>query len=275
MNVQSWLRQAKLDLANTSPTASLDAEILLINTLGVNRAWLYAHDDYVLKDKLLKDLGGMLKRRMNHEPVAYIVGKAYFYGREYIVSPDTLQPRPETETMIELLLSQDQHDAGSVIVDVGTGSGCIAITARLELASTDTSFFGTDISTSALTIAKQNAELQNVPVDFRLGNLIEPVATELAGRAHVILLTNLPYVPDSHTINEAARHEPDVAIFGGLDGLDVYRELFVQIDRYVENDCVLYTESLPPQHLALERLANQHGFKQKTSQDLIQVFEKK
>ncbi len=214
---------------------------------------------------------------MKHEPLAYIRGKQEFYGREFYVSPDTLTPRPETETMIEMLLKLLNHerqlmnDEQLQIMDVGTGSGCIIITAALELCSKDIDYLGLDISAQALRIARDNARKFNVDVKFSKFDLTSdelPISTS----ATKIILANLPYVPNDFDINLAASHEPSFAIYGGTDGLDYYRVLFKQLKQ--PYPIFVFTESLPPQHSELKIIAENAGFELMDSQDLIQVFQK-
>ena len=128
--------------------------VLLEDAAAKDRSWLLAHPEWELPSSLAKKLDKQIKRRSFHEPLAYIRGKSEFYGREFSITPATLQPRPETETMIELLLSLDLTEA-RILADVGTGSGAIAITASLELP--DIKVLATEINRDALVIAKTNA----------------------------------------------------------------------------------------------------------------------
>ena len=266
MNTSSYLKQATKKLADI-PTARLDALVLLEDATGKDRAWLLAHPEFELSDKIATLLHQQIEKRANHTPLAYIRGKSEFYGREFLVTPDTLQPRAETETMIDLLKGSDFRTQGSVIVDVGSGSGCIAITAKLEFP--ETQVYATEINKAALDIAKKNAKMLGAEIEFFEGNLIEPLPASLSPS---ILLCNLPYVPDGHTINQAAMQEPKVAIFGGEDGLDLYREMFKQIEKLPVKPEYIFTESLPFQHEELAKIAKNHGYEQTTEEDFIQVF---
>jgi release factor glutamine methyltransferase len=310
MTLQHWLDNATKQLSATSPTPRLDAEVLLAHALGKDRAFLLAHPEKLLSLAHTRRLAVSLTRRLTHEPVAYIVGESEFYGRTFKVSTDTLQPRPETETMLELLLADEavnRPDVQSAYIDVGTGSGAIIITAYLELARhsllmAQATFMATDISKKALKIATQNARHYDAGIDFHVGNLLEPILPLLADSQtrRLVLLCNLPYVPNSHQVNEAARHEPDIALFGGADGLDLYRQLFSQLHQtaphppgkishlykdcpYTDEkfcrgnsgrSCTVFTESLPPQHEELRAIAASHGFSQTDERDFIQVFKR-
>lgn len=286
MNVEVWLKKSALNLTKSGiATSRLDSLVLLEDITGKDRSWLLAHPDFVLEAAQIKLLEKMIGRRAKHEPLAYIRGKSEFYGREFLITPDTLQPRPESETLITLLKNILQHnssyctlraqskgkdDITCVLVDVGTGSGCLAITAKLELPEAEV--YATEINNAALEIARKNAIKFGADIGFYKGNLLDPVLA--LGIGPLAILANLPYVPDSHTINKAAMQEPKIAIFGGPDGLDLYRELFFQITKFAEKPQFIFTESLPFQHDELCAIAGNAGFHQTNEEDFIQVFEK-
>lgn len=252
------------------PTARLDVLVLLEDVTGNDRSWLLGHPEFELDKRHVILLNQQIERRTKHEPLAYIRGKSEFYGREFLVTPATLQPRSETETIVDLLKqikSKGRRAKGGVIVDVGTGSGCLAITTKLEWPETEV--YATEINKDALKIAEKNAKKLGADVAFYKGNLLEPL---FALRPQPFaLLCNLPYVPNSHTINKAAMQEPEVAIFGGEDGLDLYREMFGQIEGKAKPDYIL-TESLPFQHDALAKIAKGCGYKLTKTEDFIQQF---
>jgi release factor glutamine methyltransferase len=280
MTVGEWIRTATKELASVSATSHLDVTLLIAYALGVSRSWALAHPDEVLKGPTLRIVDGLLKRRMAHEPIAYITGHAEFYGRDFFVTRDTLQPRPESETIIDQLLGvcKGRNYTTLNLVDVGTGSGCLGITAWLELNKSFAdrlrlSVCATDISDAALAIARKNAKRLGADVRFYHGDLLEPVENILQ-TGPCIILANLPYVPNSHTINEAARHEPDIALFGGHDGLDLYRRMFKQHGLTTAHELVVITESLPSQHDQLSKLASKYGFSLLATDDFIQVFQK-
>ena len=275
MKVDDWLREATDALTETSPTARLDAEVLLAHRLGKDRSWLLAHLDTVLPDKIIQLLAEDIARRQKHVPIAYITGRAEFYGRTFRVSPDTLVPRPETETMLELLKVRFPEllakNSDIQIVDVGTGNGAIAISAKLLFPNSPV--YAIDISEPCLKIAKENAATHEAEVTFLLGDLLTPISQLLSPNSQLVVLANLPYVPDTHTINQAALQEPALAIFGGSDGLDLYRRLFEQINAMKLPLAHVFTEALPFQHDELARIANSHRFSQVAREDFIQAFE--
>ncbi len=291
MTVQEFLKTSEQRLAAAGiATAHLDCLVLLEDATGKDRAWLLAHPEFDVKGSTFHKLGRQVERRIRHEPLAYIRGKSEFYGREFKVSKDTLQPRPETETMTDLLkeLIQNSHKSslleawpltaltggGGVnwrVVDVGTGSGCLGITAKLEIP--DAEVMATDIDPKCLEVARQNAENYKVSIGFYEGNLLEPMLSTFDFRLSTIL-ANLPYIPNNYTINKAAMFEPSLAIFGGFDGLDLYRRLFSQIAELETEPIYIFTESLPTQHETLAKFAKDFGYAQILDVDFIQSFKK-
>lgn len=264
MKIGEWLTHSTAQLAPTSATARLDAELILADALHQERAWILAHPEHLLDESMLNKARRHLERRVNHEPIAYIRQKTEFYGREFKVNKHTLEPRPESETMIELFKALPLPD-NALVGDIGCGSGALGVTAALERPTIRVHFI--DIDPDTLGIARHNARKHNVKAQYYCGDLLEAWPD-----SYDILLCNLPYVPDTHTINEAALFEPRIAIFGGPDGLDVYRKLFSQLASKRYGRPTVLTESLPFQHQALASIAAEHGYTLQTADDFIQVF---
>lgn len=266
VKVNDWLKHAvaKLKAAGIG-TARLDALILMEDELQKDRSQILAHPESVLSKSRQKRLNAKLKHRCNHVPIAYIRGFSEFYGRKFKVNKYVLEPRPESETMIELL-KKLRFPSSPQIADIGTGSGCLGITAALELHTQDVDLY--DIDSSALAVAKHNTSLHELKLKAYKKDLLKD-----CDRTYDVLLANLPYVPDSYQINRAAAMEPRTAIFGGSDGLDIYRRLFRQIGSKDWKPRFVLTESLPPQQQTLASVARSHGYAQSKRADFIQVFQ--
>lgn len=283
MLASDWLKKAieNLELAGIS-TGRLDCLILLEDTTHKDRGWLLAHPGFELLETQVKTLRSQIKRRATHEPLAYIRGKTEFYRREFYVDRRVLEPRPESETMIELLLLkaqpsqkyspfEDSSQTDQLIVDVGTGSGALAITAKLELPASEV--WATDVDENCLNVARLNAKNLETNIKFFNGNLLEPISRLKYNTSKLVLICNLPYVPNDFHINQAAEAEPKLAIFGGSDGLNLYRKLFKQTKKLEHPPSFILTEAMPPQHEGLTRIARAAGFKLTKTDDFIQLFE--
>jgi release factor glutamine methyltransferase len=265
MTVGQFLKKSQLDLAQAGISSSrLDILILLEDSLHKDRSWVLAHPEHQLDNLQLRRLVRKIAKRSEHTPLAYIRGHTDFYGRKFKVNRHTLEPRPESETMIELLKSL-KLPKPVAIADVGTGCGALGITAALEIEESIVDLY--DIAASALAVAKHNTVAHELRLHCRKMNLLSRPL-----RPYDVILANLPYVPTNWKINEAAMAEPKIAIFGGKDGLDVYRKLFAQLQRFTWQPKYVLTEALPPQHLKLAKVAAEHGFKLYKSDNFIQVY---
>lgn len=269
MKTNEYLSRSTAQLTAAGvPTARLDCLVLLEDVLNTNRTQILAHPEREITEVQQKLLDVMVAKRGQHIPLAYIRKKTEFYGREFTINNHVLEPRPESETMIELLKHYAQ-DVPQTIVDVGTGSGALAITAALEL--NNVAVAACDIDPACLLLAQKNAAAHKVPVSFYKGNLLAALPPAMASQP-TALLCNLPYVPDDFQINTAAAHEPRLAIFGGSDGLDYYRALFDQLQVAHPGKTLVFCESLPTQHESLANIAGSANFKQIARDDFIQVF---
>ncbi len=274
MTISEWLSQATSLLKDKDvQTASLDAIILLEDCVLKNRAWILAHPESQLSSDQVASLKKLLNRRSLHEPLAYVRGKAEFYGREFVLSPAVLQPRPESETFIQLLKELSGNglfgpNAEHVvrIADVGAGSGALGITAALELPNCQVELL--EVDPKAAEVAKINVDKFTLNIGVTVGDLL--AATE---RHFDVFLCNLPYVPDGYQINRAATYEPQLAIFGGSDGLEVYRRLFDQVQKRTSKPLFILTESFASQHEVLNKIARQAGYSLLKTDDFIQVFQ--
>jgi release factor glutamine methyltransferase len=265
MKINEWLVKSTSHLGKVGiGSARLDCLILLEDTISKDRSWILANQDQNLSITQQKRLDSKLKKRSTHLPLAFVRGHTEFYGRKFLVNRRVLEPRPESETMIELLLNLPLHNNVN-IADVGTGSGALGITAALELQSKNVDLY--DIDASAISVARHNQALHELHLHTRKSDLLRRHI-----RKYDVILANLPYVPDHYKINQSAAMEPKIAIFGGKDGLDIYRRFFQQLNRFNWKPTYVLCESLPPQHDALEFIAQSNNFKLIKTLDLIQVF---
>lgn len=234
--------------------AGLDAELLTRQALGWDRATLVARLGDEPPAGLEAALVPLLERRVRREPMAYILGVQEFWGRDFRVGPGVLIPRPETELLIEAALEWARARAPSappVVVDVGTGSGCLAITLALELAGAVV--HATDISPAALAVAEDNARRFGATVRFHRGPLFAAVPPPVD-----LLVSNPPYVTRAAYASlppEVRAYEPELALVGGEDGLDVIRQVLVAAGRGLRPGGWLLLEIGYDQAEAVARLA--------------------
>jgi release factor glutamine methyltransferase len=209
----------------------LSAELLLAHALGCSRMALYTQYDRVPNESQLAAFRQFVKQRGDHVPVAYLIGKAWFFSLEFNVDRNVLIPRPDTETLVEQVIQRVRQTPGweaPAILDLCTGSGCIAIALAKSLPTANV--VATDASEAALTIARQNADTLKVAERITLlqGNLLEPLASLSPPRRFHVIASNPPYIAtgDIAALSPDVRdHEPRMALDGGPDGLDFHRHI--------------------------------------------------
>lgn len=257
MNVSSWLRKTAI--------SRLDAELILANSLGKDRVFLHAHPEFELSEDVEKRADADCLRRKKHEPLAYILGYKDFYGRKFMVTPDVLIPRPETEAIINLAKELKTQK----ILDVGTGSGCIAITLKLELPDSDV--VALDISPKALKIAEQNAAKLGAKIAFRESDLLEKVQGE-----YDLIVANLPYVDKKWDwLSPELTFEPEQALFAEDSGLYDIKRLISQVEQRLTNDGAVILESDLSQHEAIREYVEQNtNLSFVKTESLAQLFAK-
>ncbi|MEP6715355.1 MAG: peptide chain release factor N(5)-glutamine methyltransferase [Terriglobia bacterium] len=225
MTIRTALAQGTELLAQAGVGAArLNAEVLLAHAFHRDRTYFYAHPEQELREVEWIHYGRYLHERMQGKPTQYITGKQEFYGRDFRVTPAVLIPRPETELLVETVLRLQPR----CLVDVGTGSGAIAITLKLECPALRV--YATDISADALQVARANARNLQADVQFFEGDLLTAFGCGIADA----VVSNPPYVPlaDRDTLQREVRDwEPHLALFAGASGTDVYRRLLPQAMR--------------------------------------------
>jgi release factor glutamine methyltransferase len=225
VTLEEAVRQGTRLLENEGISAPrLTAEVLLSHAIGQERAYLYAHSNDELTEIWWIHYGRYLHERLKGKPTQYITHRQEFFGRHFAVGPNVLIPRPETEHLVETAVAAVRDNSYRKILDVGTGSGAIAISIALE---TGTTVIGSDISTDALQVAHGNRDFHRAPVHFFSADLVAPVCRGSLD----LLVSNPPYVParDKASVQREVRDwEPEVALYGGYDGDEVYRRLILQ-----------------------------------------------
>ncbi len=250
MQITEHLKAACKQLENTGDSPRLDAEVLLSHCLNKNRTWLATWPEKELTQVQSLAFNSLLKRRQSGEPVAYITGSREFWSLNLHVTKDTLIPRPETELMVEIILEQYPETANIKLLDLGTGSGAIALALASE--RPNWKITATDKSIAALTIAKKNAQQLNLNnIEFIHSNWFEAFNEQLTGHPLFdIIASNPPYIPqlDPHLSRGDVRFEPVSALASGEDGLDDIHLICQQALKYLKPEAMLIIE---------------HGFDQK------------
>ncbi len=256
MTIQSALQRAYNNLKSiNNATPWLDAEVLLSSVLQKPRPWLLAHRDEPLRRKTMQQFNHLTMRRTWGEPVAYLTGEKEFCGLSFKVNPSVLIPRPATEDLAESVthyLKTEKLKTDKLMIDIGTGSGCIAITLAKRLPTVKV--IATDISRDALAVAQENADRHGVSdrITFLHGNLLEPIITLCKTDKLItdilLIVANLPYVPSPVIAAKSElAHEPMRALDGGPDGTEIYQQLLTQLlhcltDKQLPEPAALYLE---------------------------------
>ncbi len=253
VDVRSALKQGLAQLrAAQVPTFTLATELLLLHVLDRDRTWLYAHPEAQLSAAESEHFFALIARRANGEPTQHLTGKQEFWGLEFEVTPDVLIPRPETEHLIEVALDRlalrelragrkpTFGGEGLQIADIGTGSGCIAIALARDLPAA--TIYATDISSAALAVAKRNADRHSVSghIHFVECNLLDITTPEFD-----LIVSNPPYVGrrEAETLAREVRdHEPEIALYGGEEGYELYADLITQAAAHLKTGGLLVLE---------------------------------
>ncbi len=217
--------KATLQIASSqlkTEAAAFEAQLLLQYVLGVNRAWLIAHEHDVLQPNIQVVFEALLNRRLAGEPMAYIMGSREFYGLDLLVTPDTLIPRPDTETLVEAALAKISDSANQTILDLGTGTGAIALAVAKHRPKVNV--VAVDASAAALEVAKKNAATLAI-TNVRL--MLSDWFDALLGERFDLIVSNPPYIEqnDVHLTQGDVRFEPISALASGADGLDDIRHI--------------------------------------------------
>ena len=243
--------------ASHIPDARLEAEVMLMNVMRLQRHDLFSQQETELTSQQEQVLAQIMERRLLREPLAYILQYKEFYGVNLLVNPNVLIPRPETECLVEhalFMALMGMETPELVIADVGTGTGAIAINLALHLPAAR--IFAVDCADEVLDVAAYNVRAHNVMdrVSLGKGDLLEPIPEPVD-----LVLANLPYIPSERIPNlqPEVRQEPQLALDGGPDGLDLIRRLLQQAPGKLKDHGIILLELDPEQVPAVESLAKE------------------
>lgn len=231
ITIEEALGEAFSRIKSISETPNLDAQILLGHSMGVSRTWVIGHAHDVITPNVFKNFQSLISQREIGVPLPYILGWWEFYGRRFRVSEEVLIPRPETELLVEVAINYlTQNSDRQFVLDIGTGSGCIAISLAAEISPLE--ILATDISRNALGLAKENAVKHGV--SERIHFVQMDLSTGVSAQPDVVC-ANLPYIPGEQLQNlEVANWEPSIALDGGVNGLSQIIDLLDDLPRIVQ-----------------------------------------
>ena len=272
--INEWLEEATRQLAKASiNSARLDAEIILAYALRKDRTYLHAHSEDILDVTIQDTADAHLALRLDHVPIAYIVGFKEFYGRPFSVTTDTLIPRPESEAIIDSLkdlVASSLTPSDGIrlhLVDVGTGSGCLGITAKLEFPELEVTL--ADISPPALVVASDNAQRLHADVALLESDLLQSYHLQAD-----IIIANLPYVDSTWEVSPDTIHEPSLALFAGDGGRALIKKLIIQSVTIITQSGFLVLEADPFQHESIVAHAKRKGLTLHSKKGYVIVFQK-
>ncbi len=253
MKIHEVLANARTQLTAAGVNSvHLDAELLLCHVLKVGRSWLLAHNEDELSARHLETYKVLISKRAQHIPLVHLTNKREFYGIELFIDASVLTPRIETEKMVELAIKY--APPGGSLIDIGTGSGAIAI--AIAKHRPDLTIWATEYSTEALKVARQNIAAHKVNVTLKQADLFNGIEKEFD-----VVACNLPYLADKADLMPEVQKEPCIALFGGPDGLDIYRKFLAQLPAHLKPGGKLFTECDPWQQAALISEAKDIGLK--------------
>lgn len=254
-SLNDLLNRARRTLESRSQTPSLDAQLLMMRTLGRPRAWLLAHPEFELNSDQRSRFNGFVERCLHGEALPYVLGWWEFYGRQFHLTHDVLIPRPETELLVQVALTSLARRQEKIrVIEVGTGSGCLLATMALEMPQHD--YVGTDISRAALAVAQKNL------LEYRLQDEVALVQADLLSSfsgPFDLVVANLPYIPQPKLDDlEVAQREPRLALDGGRDGLALVRRLAQQLPAVLAPGAEVALELDPEQMEATSALLQEN-----------------
>ncbi len=270
MTIQELVNNTSNTLRNSgSTTPEMDARVLLEHASGKSRAWLHTHGNESFNthfsDETLTEYQQLIDKRAQSIPVAYLTGTKEFYGLPFIVSPEVMIPRPESEALVEYVRKNAPKNAP--VLDMGTGCGALAI--ALTYTRPDLDITASDVSPEALAIARRNAERNDATIRFETSDLFTGLI-----QTFDVIVANLPYLKPDANLTPDSEHEPKLALNGGsTNGLGIYEQFLRQAPEYLHTHGLLVIESDPWQHPELISIAQKHEFTVQHEERFMLVLE--
>ncbi len=249
MNIKNIMNDLSVKLSEVSSSPNLDSEILLMKALRVSRAYLYTYNEKVIPDSKKKFLEELVNRRMNKEPIAYILGKKEFWSRDFYINQHTLIPRPESEMLVELIIKANARKKISSILELGTGSGCISVSLAKELSHSQ--IVSTDICAKALEVANKNAQHYCVN---NISFIKSDWFNKLDNQKFDCIVSNPPYISEDDPYLSELTFEPSKALVSGDDGLEAIEIISSNAAEYLSPEGKIFIEHGKDQKKEIQKI---------------------
>ncbi|MEO5691268.1 MAG: peptide chain release factor N(5)-glutamine methyltransferase [Candidatus Saccharimonadales bacterium] len=275
MTISEWIKQSSEQLRGASiSSARLDAELLLSHVLHQSRAWLIAHQNDNIDDaKMLENATKLLAKRLQRVPIAYLTNHKEFYNRSFYVDESVLIPRPESEMIIEVLKTLVKPTVHKRLLDIGTGSGALGITAKLEMPELSVTI--SDISAAALQVARKNAHaLGAKPIRYVQSDLLSHWLSHDNPQKFDVIIANLPYVNPVWEQSPETVHEPSLALYAEDNGMKLIKICVQKASSITSVSGYLLLEADPEQHKDIVTTASASGFQLLRIDDYIVTLQK-
>ena len=249
MNIKNIMSDLSVKLSKVSSSPDLDSEILLMKALRVSRAYLYTYNEKVISESKIKLLEELLNRRMNKEPIAYILGKKEFWSRDFYINQHTLIPRPESEMLVELIIQANARKKISSILELGTGCGCISVSLAKELSHSQ--IVSTDICAKALEVANKNAQHYCVN---NISFIKSDWFNKLDNQKFDCIVSNPPYIREDDPYLSELTFEPSKALVSGDDGLEAIEIISSNAAEYLSPEGKIFIEHGKDQKKEIQKI---------------------
>jgi release factor glutamine methyltransferase len=256
MNIKNIMKDLSVRLSKVSSSPELDSEILMMKGLSVSRTYLHTHNEKIVPDSKIQTLEELVTRRMNKEPIAYILGKKEFWSRGFYINQHTLIPRPESEMLVELIIQTNSRKKISRILELGTGCGCISVSIAKELSHSQ--IVSTDICAKALEVANKNAQHYGV-------NNISFIKSDwfngLENQKFDCIVSNPPYIRKDDPYLSELTFEPSKALVSGDDGLEAIEIIVSDAAEYLSPEGKIFIEHGKDQEKEIQKIFELNNWK--------------